>query len=209
MGLPCVQIEILNQSKQEMNLLTPRSLCQSVLDWIRRQIDNEQELNTNTIFEQVFSYFFFESEKLFYVDVKKFNYNILNKQVYMLYLAVDNLLQDCNDLPPENQICESDLVQDYKKKSLKQRNQNRNLSSSLANSTSASNGRKKALNQPSRPRVLVYQNQNDNNQSNGNGSEDNVDIPTTRNNGSDYSSDEEKFQSDWSVIGSAKIAGMF
>lgn len=40
-------------------------------------------------------------------------------QTHLLYLAMDNSLQDCSELP-SGDVSESDIVQDYKKLSKKQ-----------------------------------------------------------------------------------------
>lgn len=61
----------------------------------------------------------------------------------MLYLAIDNSLQDCSSLPTGD-ISDSEIVQDYKKMSLK------------ASQNATVKGKRKALGQPSKPRVLIY-----------------------------------------------------
>lgn len=66
--------------------------------------------------------------------------NLLERS-HLLYLALDNSLQDCSDLPPGHES-ESDLVQDYKRLVLKCPNSN--------------NRRRKQLAAPVRPRVLIY-----------------------------------------------------
>jgi len=43
--LPCIQIEVLNQTREEMSMVSGESLCQLVLDWIRRQADETTSLN--------------------------------------------------------------------------------------------------------------------------------------------------------------------
>lgn len=58
----------------------------------------------------------------------------------MLYLALDNSLQDCSDLPP-GQESESDLVQDYKRLVLKCPNNKKH---------------RKGLKTAGRPRVILY-----------------------------------------------------
>lgn len=58
----------------------------------------------------------------------------------MLYLALDNSLQDCADLPP-GQESESDLVQDYKRLVLK---------------CPSNKKHRKALKTPGRPRMILY-----------------------------------------------------
>ncbi|XP_055636407.1 influenza virus NS1A-binding protein-like isoform X2 [Toxorhynchites rutilus septentrionalis] len=109
--LPCILIEVLYQTKQEMSLVTETSLCRLVLDWIRRQMMEEG------------------------ISVTK-----LMERSHMLYLALDNSLQDCFDLPP-GQESESDLVQDYKRLVLK---------------CPGNKKHRKALKTPGRPRVILY-----------------------------------------------------
>lgn len=112
-------------------MVNPSSLCRLVLDWIRKQI-TEDNLSLSTLSENTF----------------------------MLYLAIDNSLQDCNSLPTgkiafmknaktmhyflwkTGDVCDTELVQDYKKMSLKNVSQTKN--------------KRKQLGQPSKPRVLIY-----------------------------------------------------
>lgn len=109
--LPCANIEVLYQTKQEMSLVTNVALCRLVHDWMRRQLTDET-----------------------------FKMMHLLERSHLLYLALDNSLQDCSDLPPGHES-ESDLVQDYKRLVLKCPN---------------NKGRKKALAAPVRPRVIIY-----------------------------------------------------
>lgn len=94
-----------------MSVVTNISLCRLVLDWIKRQL-TEETLNMTHLLERS----------------------------HLLYLALDNSLQDCSDLPPGHES-ESDLVQDYKRLVLKCPN---------------NKGRRKQLAAPVRPRVLIY-----------------------------------------------------
>lgn len=112
LNLYCAKIEVLNQTRQEMSCVNHSSLCRLVLDWIKRQITDES-LNIMTLSEKTF----------------------------MLYLAIDNSLQDCSSLP-SGDVCDTEIVQDYKKMSLKNNTNNKN--------------KKKSLGQPSKPRVLMY-----------------------------------------------------
>lgn len=96
-----------------MTLVNHNSVCQLVLEWIRRQLSDET-LDMST----------------------------LTEKTYMLYLAIDNSLQDCSSLPTGD-VSDSDLVQDYKKMSMK----------SLQNTNTK---KRKVLGQPSKPRVLIY-----------------------------------------------------
>lgn len=59
----------------------------------------------------------------------------------MLYLALDNSLQDCSDLPAGH-AANSEIVKDYKRLASK--------------GPSANKSRRKCLAQPERPRVLIY-----------------------------------------------------
>lgn len=96
-----------------MSLVNHNSLCRLVLDWIKRQV-NEEALNMNT----------------------------LKEKTHMLYLAIDNSLQDCSSLP-SGDISDTEIVQDYKKMSLK-------------NVPTNAKAKRKCLSQPSKPRVLIY-----------------------------------------------------
>ncbi|XP_037051274.1 influenza virus NS1A-binding protein-like isoform X2 [Bradysia coprophila] len=109
--LPCANIDVLYQTKQEMSVVTNIPLCRLVLDWVKRQL-SEETLSMNHLLERA----------------------------HLLYLALDNSLQDCSDLPPGHES-ESDLVQDYKRLVLKCPN---------------NKGRRKCLAAPVRPRVLIY-----------------------------------------------------
>lgn len=94
-----------------MSVVTNIPLCRLVLDWMKRQLTDET-LNMIHLLERT----------------------------HLLYLALDNSLQDCSDLPPGHES-ESDLVQDYKRLVLKCPN---------------NKGRRKCLAAPVRPRVLIY-----------------------------------------------------
>lgn len=94
-----------------MSVVTNIPLCRLVLDWIKRQL-SEETLSMRHLLERT----------------------------HLLYLALDNSLQDCSDLPAGHES-ESDLVQDYKKLVLKCPN---------------NKSRRKQLGQPVRPRVLIY-----------------------------------------------------
>lgn len=95
-----------------MSVVSHPSLCRLVLDWVKRQI-YEENLGISHLLERS----------------------------HLLYLALDNSLQDCSDLPPGHES-ESDLVQDYKRLVHKCPNNN--------------NRRRKQLAVPVRPRVLLY-----------------------------------------------------
>uniref|UniRef100_A0AAG5CRR5 BTB domain-containing protein n=1 Tax=Anopheles atroparvus TaxID=41427 RepID=A0AAG5CRR5_ANOAO len=109
--LPCILIEVLYQTRQEMSVVAESSLGRLVVDWIRRQM-TEEDVSVATLLERS----------------------------HMLYLALDNSLQDCADLPP-GQESESDLVQDYKRLVLK---------------GPINKKHRKALKTPGRPRMILY-----------------------------------------------------
>ncbi|XP_015590524.1 influenza virus NS1A-binding protein homolog isoform X2 [Cephus cinctus] len=112
-SLPCIRIEVLHQTLQEMSLVNGSSLCHLVLDWVKRSL----------------------------TDSSNFTVDHLTEKTYLLYLALDNSLQDCTDLP-SGDVSDTDIVQDYKKMSLKTQAQNK--------------GRRKGTMQPAKPRVLIY-----------------------------------------------------
>lgn len=120
--LACANIDVLYQTKQEMSVVTHESLSRLVLDWMKRQL-TEETLNLNQLLERT----------------------------HLLYLALDNSLQDCSDLPPGHES-ESDLVQDYKRLVLK---------------CPSNKGRRKQLGAPVRPRVLIYSRDIGQNEDNG------------------------------------------
>lgn len=70
MNLYCAKIEVLNQSREEMSMVNQGSLCRLVLEWIKKQV----------------------------VD-SSMSMNMLSDKTFMLYLAIDNSLQDCSSLP--------------------------------------------------------------------------------------------------------------
>lgn len=109
--LSCATIDVLYQTKQEMSVVAHQSLCRLVLEWIKRQVCDDN-----------------------------FTMTQLLERSHLLYLALDNSLQDCSNLPSHE--AESDLVQDYKRLVLKNPNN--------------ANRRRKQLAVPVRPRVLIY-----------------------------------------------------
>ncbi|XP_056640302.1 influenza virus NS1A-binding protein-like isoform X1 [Diorhabda sublineata] len=113
LNLNCARIEVLNQSKEEMSLVNQNSLCRLVLEWVKRQL-SEESLKFSDLMEKTF----------------------------MLYLALDNSLQDCSSLP-SGDISDTEMVQDYKKLSLKVKQ-------------GVSKPKRKVLGQPLKPRVLIY-----------------------------------------------------
>lgn len=105
-----------------MNLVNGSSLCCLVLDWIKR--------------------FFADSEE----EEKRCNMDQFFEKTHLLYLALDNSLQDCTDLP-SGDVSDTDIVQDYKKMSLK-------------NQVQHNKNRRKGTLQPAKPRILIYNYQN-------------------------------------------------
>ncbi|KAL0270414.1 UNVERIFIED_CONTAM: hypothetical protein PYX00_007832 [Menopon gallinae] len=112
--LPCFKIEVLSQSRQEMELVNPTALLRLAIQWIKRQEDFKIE---NFV------------EKLAF-------------QTHLLYLALDNTLQDCSDLPSSD-LSDSEIVQDYKKMSKKH------------GAVSSTGTKRKVPLQPAGPRVLI------------------------------------------------------
>ncbi|XP_052122389.1 influenza virus NS1A-binding protein homolog isoform X2 [Frankliniella occidentalis] len=110
LALTCLRIELIRQTRQEMTLDGGDSVCQLVLEWIRKQC----ETGTSDLDD-------------------------LAEKDHMLYLAFDNSLQDCSDLPSGDSN-DTEMVQDYKKMSKK--------------ITASKNTRRKAPLQPAKPRVL-------------------------------------------------------
>ncbi|CRK98360.1 CLUMA_CG011720, isoform A [Clunio marinus] len=111
--LPSIQIEVLHQTKQEMAMVAEDSLSRLVLDWIRREM--------NEHFGSIAS---------------------LSERSHMLFLGLDNSLQDAADLVGDK--ANSDMVKDYKK--LASKNPSGNPKSR----------RKHIPNLPERPRILIY-----------------------------------------------------
>lgn len=70
LNMYCAKIEVLNQSKEEMSFVNQSSLCRLVLEWIKKQIMNDT-----------------------------LSKDALSEKTFMLYLAIDNSLQDCMSLP--------------------------------------------------------------------------------------------------------------
>ncbi|XP_046682683.1 influenza virus NS1A-binding protein homolog isoform X2 [Homalodisca vitripennis] len=110
LALPCVRVEVLNQTRQEMSMVSGDSLCHLVLDWVKRSHED--------------------------------NLNNLTEKTYLLYLALDNTLQDCAELP-SGDVSDTEIVQDYKK-----------MSKKIINP--ATKNRRKGQIQPAKPRVLMY-----------------------------------------------------
>lgn len=113
LNLYCARIEVLNQSREEMTLVNQGSLCRLVLEWIKRQLTDES-----------------------------LNMDSLSEKTFMLYLAIDNSLQDCSILP-NGEMSDTEIVQDYKKLSLK-------------TTQNTAKPKRKCLSQPAKPRILMY-----------------------------------------------------
>lgn len=110
LALTCLRIELLSQTRQEMSLVGGDSVCQLALEWIRKQNESAGS-----------------------------DLDDLAEKDHMLYLALDNSLQDCSDLP-SGDTNDTEMVQDYKKMSKK--------------ITAARTNRRKVPLQPAKPRVL-------------------------------------------------------
>ncbi|XP_014260195.1 influenza virus NS1A-binding protein [Cimex lectularius] len=104
LALPCLQVEVLSQTRSEMSLVDCDSAARLVLDWLRVcELGAEQ----------------------------------LTEKTHMLYLALDNTLKDCVDLP-SGEMGDTQIVQDYKKLS-------KNMTKKRAKAVA-----------PAKPRVIVY-----------------------------------------------------
>ncbi|XP_039297787.1 influenza virus NS1A-binding protein-like [Nilaparvata lugens] len=112
LNLPCVRVEVLNQTREEMSLVSPESLACLVLDWMKRSDD---DLTIDALIDKT----------------------------HLLYLALDNSLKDCSELP-SNDVSNTEIVQDYKRQSKK----------NLQAHPPKSHRRKQV--QPAKPRVLLY-----------------------------------------------------
>ncbi|KAG8238394.1 hypothetical protein J437_LFUL016830, partial [Ladona fulva] len=115
-SLQCARIEVLNQTREEMCLVASDSLCRLVLAWIRQHWEDEEP---------------------------PARLEALTEKTHLLYLAMDNSLQDCSELPTGD-VSDTEIVQDYKKLSIKKKAQ-----------INAKNRRKGPL-QPAKPRILMY-----------------------------------------------------
>ncbi|KAK2727154.1 influenza virus NS1A-binding protein homolog A-like [Artemia franciscana] len=82
--IPVIQIEVLANSKEEVNTRTgaPFALSTLILDWIRKEFDSEATIN-----------------------------NLAGK-THMLYLNLDNSLHDCTDIE-KGDSQDSDIIQNY------------------------------------------------------------------------------------------------
>jgi len=114
-NLPLVQVELLATTREEIGLREANVdlLCHLILDWIRRNWDPAQ-----LSMEQ------------------------LSAKTHLLYLNLDNSLHDCIDIE-SGDIIDSEIVQDYKKMSLRM-------------SQPGTKNRRRGSQQPSRPRHTLY-----------------------------------------------------
>ncbi|XP_014227552.1 influenza virus NS1A-binding protein homolog [Trichogramma pretiosum] len=106
-----VKLEVLYQTSLEMDLVNETSLGYLVLDYLKRFLE---ECNCN--------------------------FDLLTEKKHLLYLALDNSLQDCSEIPSGDST-ETDLVIDYKKLSHKTFTLNKNKSTKKLN--------------PASPRVII------------------------------------------------------
>ncbi|XP_050695288.1 influenza virus NS1A-binding protein homolog isoform X2 [Eriocheir sinensis] len=86
--LPRLQVTVIHRTHDEA-AITGRALCTLVLDWVRKQMEDE-ELQLDS----------------------------MKEKKHMLYLNIDNSLHDCCDIR-SGDLHDSDIVQDYKKMSRK------------------------------------------------------------------------------------------
>ncbi|KAK7866963.1 hypothetical protein R5R35_014736 [Gryllus longicercus] len=114
LSLVCVRVEVLNQTRQEMSLVVGDSISRLALDWMKRQFADDDNLQLDK----------------------------LTEKTHLLYLAMDNSLQDCTEMPTGD-LSDTEIVQDYKKLSLK-------------NHTNTKQNKRKTQLQPAKPRVLIY-----------------------------------------------------
>ncbi|GLH14462.1 Ring canal kelch protein [Gryllus bimaculatus] len=114
LSLVCVRVEVLNQTRQEMSLVVGDSISRLALDWMKRQFADDDNLQLDK----------------------------LTEKTHLLYLAMDNSLQDCTEMPTSD-LSDTEIVQDYKKLSLK-------------NHTNTKQNKRKTQLQPAKPRVLIY-----------------------------------------------------
>lgn len=88
LGVPKLQVSVIHMTHDEANI-TGRALCNLVLDWLKKQVIEEE-----------------------------FQLDLLKEKKHMLYLNMDNSLHDCSDIQSGDPN-DSDMVQDYKKMSRK------------------------------------------------------------------------------------------
>ncbi|XP_045127226.1 influenza virus NS1A-binding protein homolog isoform X2 [Portunus trituberculatus] len=86
--LPRLQVTVVHRNQDEA-AITGRALCSLVMDWVRKQMEEEEMM----------------------LDSMK-------EKKHMLYLNIDNSLHDCSDIR-SGELHDSDIVQDYKKMSRK------------------------------------------------------------------------------------------
>ncbi|KAK7079222.1 Kelch, partial [Halocaridina rubra] len=87
-GVPKLQVSVIHMTHDEASI-TGRALCSLVLDWLKKQVLEEE-----------------------------FQLDLLKEKKHMLYLNIDNSLHDCSDIQ-SGDLNDSDMVQDYKKMSRK------------------------------------------------------------------------------------------
>ncbi|XP_064119983.1 influenza virus NS1A-binding protein homolog B-like [Macrobrachium nipponense] len=88
MGVPKLQVSVIHITQDEANI-TGRALCNLVLEWLKKQVIEED-----------------------------LQLELLKEKKHMLYLNMDNSLHDCTDIQ-SGELNDSDIVQDYKKMSRK------------------------------------------------------------------------------------------
>lgn len=108
MNLPSIPIEVLSNCQKEIDMIEGDSICHLAFNWlIKAQQDNSLE----ELLEKVQALSLFH----LYKDTEQTRNDFaIYFQTHMLYLALDNSLQDCCQLP-NGDICDTELVQDYKR----------------------------------------------------------------------------------------------
>jgi influenza virus NS1A-binding protein len=120
-NLPLVQVEVLASSREEMALRDANVtiLCNLVLEWIHRNWEpaqlNVDQLTAKVLTRQTF--FFLPFSSLLVLHLLS-SLCVVYQQTHLLYLNLDNSLHDCVDIE-SGDVIDSDIVQDYKKMSLR------------------------------------------------------------------------------------------
>lgn len=87
-GVPKLQVTVIHQTQDEA-AITGRALCNLVLEWLKKQLAEEE-----------------------------IQLDLLKEKKHMLYLNMDNSLHDCTEIQ-SGELNDSEMVQDYKKMSRK------------------------------------------------------------------------------------------
>ncbi|KAG1714972.1 Influenza virus NS1A-binding [Nymphon striatum] len=87
LALPSVQVEVIQNSLEEIKATNDKRLCNLVLDWIKSCVENDE-----------------------------LSVELLHDKIHMLFLNKDRKLHDCNEIKKGDQQ-DTDMIQDYKKMS--------------------------------------------------------------------------------------------